>query len=638
MIRFGNYVVKDINVTGLESLTEKEQHTLYELNQSAIVCRDLRFLQTSIYSLPVKEVLESIALGLQRDNANIDAITETLNNVWFSGGIYYEGTGTRIQLDLTQADFEALARQYHNNASDVTLAITGLFNSGVPESICTNDPREEYGFRTHEETITSSERVDFMKNIYLPKMKAVNPIVDWGVNAFLLRNKTTNEIEVEYFSIHSTAFDGKLAAILTKAVEHLQSALGYCDDNPELSENISSLITFYQTGHPVDFYNHCIAWTNDNNSSIFFVHGFIEKYEDPMKLMGYFEAMIGFNEPEKTAQIHTIISMAQEIEDSLPIDPKFKRTEAKGGSGQSVVITAFSGGCAPTMPLGNLLSNNDYIRENIGSRTSVFVNIMEQRDSFTPELAQRFIHPDYAERAAKDFLKGFYVIVNLHECAGHASGVLGNGVDPQALGEVLDIIEECRADLVAYYTFGNVELLSKIEPNVDDYPAFIEAIYAEYLTQGSFMQLYRMPPDTKELTATHFRNRQLNNSWVLEKGLNDGFLRLEDNELGRPVIKMLDVSKVHAAYGELLGIIQTIKSTGDKKAAQALISQYATHIDPAKHLDAQRRVADIDQPAFTGFTHALLTPTTSEDGHYKVEPNRSFFDDQISLSKKGKVY
>ena len=190
--------------------------------------------------------------------------------------------------------------------------------------------------------------------------------------------------------------------------------------------------------------------------------------------------------------------------------------------------------------------------------------------------------------------------IQLHECAGHASGRSLPSVSHSSLGANYNIIEECRADLVAMYFIGDRHLCRKIltnaAPDITDVEHFIKVAYAQYLTDGSLFQLTRIPAEAKEIEATHFRNRQINATVVIEKAMALGGLHFEDGPYGRVLI-INDVDTVRAAFAEVLSEIQRIKSTGDKESAAFFVDNYGTAVDKQAQQDALSRVSDLSLPA-----------------------------------------
>lgn len=630
--RFSRYEVFTLDTSGFDDLSANDQHLIYHLSMSGIVARDIRFLQTSRYSLPVKQTLEAMLTVKETvDDELFEKLSETYKIVAVSGGIYHESKGDRVKPLFTRDEFDYLAALLPEDFDDSTVeqAATGLFSEELPALMTPNDPLEPAGFVTHDEDITPLERKLIISGMMMGANAATKDTPMVGLNAYL--TKKDGEFEFDRFSVKSKAFDGKLARMLNKSCEHLTEALKYCKEKPYLAKTIETLIAFYQSGDTKDFDTHCLAWLEHSKDGIYFVHGFIEEYDDPLKQMGSFEVMVGFENKKETQRIRTLVEMAQYVEDSLPTEPQFKRQEAKGVMGSATVLVGFAGSASPVLPLGNCLPNSDWIRARIGSSSTNFSNVIETRGPISPELCARFIAPVHQEEVMTYVRDAFFLMVNLHECMGHASGTLAEGIKGDELKDIYSVIEECRADLVAYYKLADPHIVTTVYPHVTDTEAFARAAYADYLTNGSLLQLYRLTEDTEVLGAAHFRNRQLNNLYVLEKGLQDGFLRWVDGPYGR-CIEVLDVKATQAAFGELLNKIQTIKSTGDKAGAIRLAERFGTHVCKTSIADAHRRVADFNPPAFSAFTTPFFEPTGDEDKPYVLKTKPSFLADQLALS------
>jgi dipeptidyl-peptidase III len=342
--------------------------------------------------------------------------------------------------------------------------------------------------------------------------------------------------------------------------------------------------------------------------------------------------MVGFEDPDETARMRIIVDHAAEIEALLPLPEAYRRPNPTGVMGSGVNIISFAGSAAPVMPLGNNLPNNGTIVAQYGSRSTNFVNIIAERGPITPPMCERFIAPTHQAEVNHYIKRGFSMMVNFHECAGHAVGTVDDGVSAADLGEYYAVIEESRADCAAYFLLNHAPLVQKIEPSITDMTAFAKAMYADYLSNGSLYQLHRMSPCSTTLGAAHFRNRQLNNLWVRDKGLKDGFLREVEGPYGT-CIEVLDADRTQHAYGELFTLLHTIKATGDKAAAQALAEQYGTHIDKQALNDAHARVADINPAAFHGFTTPQFIATGEIERPYRLTHAEDFVSDQLYLSQ-----
>ena len=197
---------------------------------------------------------------------------------------------------------------------------------------------------------------------------------------------------------------------------------------------------------------------------------------------------------------------------------------------------------------------------------------------------------------------------DLHECLGHASGQLLPGVDQDALKENGATLEEARADLFALYYLADPKLL---ELGILDNPEAYKAEYYKYMLNGLMTQLNRIEPG-KDVEEAHMRNRQLIARWVLENGKKKGKGGKDVAELikrgGKTYVRINDYEKMRSLIGELLGLIQKIKSEGDYKAGNDLVQKYAVKVDQKLHKEVLDRYATLDIPPYRGFINPMYTP------------------------------
>lgn len=132
------------------------------------------------------------------------------------------------------------------------------------------------------------------------------------------------------------------------------------------------MIDFYKTGDAFDFDKHCVAWTQDKDSDIYFINGLIESYEDPLGIGCTFESVVAFKNPLQTAKVNKIIDNIQWFENQLPFDKRFKKDKAVGLSASSINVISMAGETAPSLPLGVNLPNSDWIRKNMALNLSIW--------------------------------------------------------------------------------------------------------------------------------------------------------------------------------------------------------------------------------------------------------------------------
>lgn len=653
--RFSIFEIKNIDTSGFDELTANDQYLLFHLSMAGNVARNIIYHQTSPYSLAVKEVLKDILLHTHNDVFTAlqvtmaerapgfdvkECIETAFKEVLISNGIYREGSGYRIQFDplLLESDFVTLLENKNltTSHSQRELAKIGLFGD-IPNMINSGSLDIPSGFNSHSDKLTIKERKkELDKLIHVSKLFFGDKHPSAGINLYLDR---TPDGEISY---HRFSTKGRCAHELSRSLFHFKEALKYTEDRQAMYESILKLITFLEEGgEPFNYDRFNEAWIKDTDSNIFFAFGFIETYDDVIEHFGAFQSLAGFTDPTLTKMIHFITSKAQELEDSLPIDDRFKRKEAKGVNGSAVNLVNFTGDGGPVLALGNILPNG-WVRNKIGSRSSAFSSSITARAVPSPAVCDAFLMPEYQNQSYLTFY--YHLLVQLHECMGHASGDLLSGVDQNSLGEYGAIIEECRADLVALYHIGNKTLTQGILDHLGlnlDVDKLIETAYAQYLTDGLYFQLTRVNPESGEviprrLTTPHFRNRLLNAQVVMNHALLNGAITYDTSggylvKNDKIIIKDADV--VRNGVANLLREIQRITSEGDKDGAKTLVDKFGTLIPAANYNSAMRRLEGIDIAKFHGFTTPFFMPTGDRNKPFTLKQAPSFIEDQLALDE-----
>ena len=227
------------------------------------------------------------------------------------------------------------------------------------------------------------------------------------------------------------------------------------------------------------------------------------------------------------------------------------------------------GDCYPASPLGINLPNSNWIRAEYGSKSVTIDNISEAYDmaSQGSGFSQEFVWSDTERELLKNY--GLYadnMHTDLHECLGHGSGKLLPGVDPDALKAYGSPLEECRADLFALYYIADDKMVELgIMPNAEAY----KAEYYKYMMNGLMTQLTRIQLGSN-IEQAHMRNRQTITRWVLEKATDSKAVEIKQRD-GKSYVVINDYTELRNLFGQLLNIVQRIKSTGNFAAGKELI-------------------------------------------------------------------
>jgi dipeptidyl-peptidase-3 len=199
---------------------------------------------------------------------------------------------------------------------------------------------------------------------------------------------------------------------------------------------------------------------------------------------------------------------------------------------------------------------------------------------------------------------------DLHECLGHGSGRLLDGVDGDSLKAYGSTIEEARADLFALYYLADPKLVEMgLLPNEEAY----KANYIGQMQNGLLTQLVRINLGNN-IEEAHMRNRALIARWAYEHGKKDNVMELVKRD-GKTYVKINDYQKLRDLFGELLAEIQRIKSTGDFAGAQAIVENYGVKIDPELHQEILERYKKLDIAPYKGFINPVYTAVRDEQGN-----------------------
>jgi len=95
------------------------------------------------------------------------------------------------------------------------------------------------------------------------------------------------------------------------------------------------------------------------------------------------------------------------------------------------------------------------------------------------------------------------------------------------------------------------------------------------------------------------KNRAIISNWLLEKGVQDNTMEIVKKE-GKTYLRINDYQRLRVLIGELLAIVQDIKSRGDYEAAKNLVETYGLKINPELHKEVKGR---LDIPVYGGFVN-----------------------------------
>ncbi len=591
--RFDDIRLLRYEVPGFEELPLNEKIYIYYLAQAALAGQDILIDQNFKYNITIRNTLRTIMEEYKGDRTTEKwaALETYAKKVWFANGIHHHYSSAKFMPQFTKEYFAEVVDEVLPNQGELIEILTPIIFD--PELYKTKITRESgvdvivNSAGNYYDGVTQSEVEEFYSAMESRDLSGVSH----GLNSKLIKDENGEIREVVY----------KVGGLYSEQIEHIVYWLEMaktvaCDRQKEI---ISLLVDYYKSGDLKSFDDYSIAWVQDNESNVDFINGFIEVYGDPLGRKGAWEGMVNFKNVEASHRAEILAKNAQWFEDHSPINPAYRKAEVRGVSAKVITVAMLGGDCYPATPIGINLPNSGWIRRDYGSKSVTIDNITyayaqaAKGDGFGEEFfiddATRELIGEYG--AASDA-----ILVDLHECLGHGSGQLKEGVSQSALGSYGSVIEEARADLFALYYSADPKMIELgLQPSMKS----AEAQYIKYMTNGALTQLARIALGD-DIEEAHMRNRQLIANWVLEHG--DGAVKMV-KEGGRTFIVVYDVESLRMKFGELLCEIQRIRSEGDHKAAKELVERYAVKVDSDLHAEILKRYDALGIEPYSGFVN-----------------------------------
>ena len=596
--KFDDIKVLRYEVPGFEKLPLQQKTLIYYLAQATKAGRDILFDQNFKYNLTVRRTLEAIynKYDGDRTDANFVAMEKYLKKVWFANGIHHHYSNDKFRPEFSREWFEQAVGKYvdpQNIPIEKALLMDIIFDPAlyakrlnqtdgvdmVTESAC-----------NYYEGVTMKEVDDF----YTAMRDDNDPTpISYGLNSKLMKDEQGNIVEKVW------KLGGMYSAAIEQIIFWLEKAAQVAEE-PQKSI-INALVNYYRTGNLREFDRYNILWVGDNESNVDFVNGFIEDYGDPLGRKASWEGTVNFIDSTACRRTQILSANAQWFEDNAPIDPKFRKKEVKGVSAKVITVAMLGGDCFPSTPIGINLPNADWIRKEYGSKSVTIDNITyaydkaAQGNGFNEEFMLR---AEDRERIAQHGKLSDDLHTDLHECLGHGSGQLAEGVKGGELKSYTSTLEEARADLFGLYYLGDPKMVEiGLIPSLD----VAKAQYADYIMNGMMTQFSRIELG-KDVEEAHMRNRKLIAEWCYEKGKANNVIEWVKQD-GKSYIVVNDFDALRSLFGELLKEVQRIKSTGDYEAGRKLVEDYAVKIDYDLHKEVLERYAKLGLEPYSGFVN-----------------------------------
>jgi hypothetical protein len=314
-----------------------------------------------------------------------------------------------------------------------------------------------------------------------------------------------------------------------------------------------------------DYYESDVAWMQ-LDAPIDITIGPYETYMD--EIFGYkaaFEAYVTLRDDEETAKLKMFADHLQEIENNLPLDPKYRNPKIGALAPIRVVnqVLATGDGAHGVRTAAFNLPNDERIVQKMGSKRVMLKNVQEAKFSKTLEpIAKRVLAP--ADQRDLSF-NAFFTHILAHEMT-HGIGPQNNV--RQSLKELHSAIEEAKADVTGLFMMQYLFDHKLV-------PAAERQLYTTFLA-SSFRTL------RFGVYEAHGKGMALQFNYLLDKG---AFVARPDGTFD------VDFAKIQPAVRDLVHDLLTIEATGDYASAKKMLDQLAVIRPPVQQ--ALAKLTDI---------------------------------------------
>ena len=599
--QFADIKILRYQIPAWDELTLQQKELTYYLTQAGIAGRDMMYDQNYRHNLTIRRALETIYRNYEGDKSGDDwkAFETYLKRIWFSNGIHHHYSYEKFSPEFDRTYLEGLLAATEAELSDEVMAV--IFDPTIDSKKVSKDPDKDLVLASavnfYDPTLTEDDVDAYYKVKKLDK-DPKRPI-SYGLNSKLV--KQDGEVMEKTWKV-----GGMYGPALERVVYWLEKAKEVAETEKQ-EESLGYLIDYYKTGDLKKWDQYNIAWVQDTVSTVDYINGFVEVYNDPLGYRGSYETIVEVRDLDASKKMKVIAENAQYFEDSSPILDEHKKENVVGISYNFINVVGEAGDASPSTPIGVNLPNADWIRAEYGSKSVSLGNIVAAYDKAgTSGFLEEFSHDSTEMALAKKHAKQADKLhTALHEVIGHASGKLnpGVGTPKETLKNYASTLEEGRADLVALYYMLDPKL---IEMGVMDDLDVGRHAYDDYIKNGLLTQLRRLEPGDV-IEEDHMRNRQMVAAWVFEKGEPDNVISKVTRD-SLTYFEINDYEKLRTLFGDMLREIQRIKSEGDYEAGKELVETYGVQVDPEIHQEVLARTEKFNSAPYGGFINPHLVP------------------------------
>jgi len=307
-----------------------------------------------------------------------------------------------------------------------------------------------------------------------------------------------------------------------------------------------------------DYYDSDVAWM-DIDAPVEPTIGPYEVYMD--ELFNYkaaFEAYITVRNDEETNKLTKFGGYLQDIENNLPIDPKYRNPKLGGSAPIRVVDEVFVGGeaRAGVQTAAFNLPNDERVIMKKGSKRVMLYNVQEAKfNNVLVPIAKTALASDQQSHLSfEQFFTHILAHELMHGLGPHEITVSGRKTTArQEMKELSSALEEAKADIAGLFALQHLIDKGILDKNSE------QSLYTTFLA-GVFRSV------RFGINEAHGKGMALQFNYLIDQGAFT-----YNNASG---VFGVDMAKIKPAVRKLTGDIMTLQAEGNYTGAKAMLEQY----------------------------------------------------------------
>jgi hypothetical protein len=360
-------------------------------------------------------------------------------------------------------------------------------------------------------------------------------------------------------SLTATPYSEAYKEFLAPAAKLLREA-ATLTPNPTLKKFLTLRAAAFEKN---DYYASDVAWM-ELDAPIDVTIGPYETYEDEM--FGYkaaFEAYVGLRDDAESAKLARFSGYLQELEDHLPIDPKYRNPKIGAAAPIRVIDVVFTSGDGNrgVQTAAYNLPNDERVIKEKGSKRVMLKNVQQAKFDKTLVPISKVVL-SAADQGLVSF-DAFFTHVLAHELM---HGLGPHNISPGGrkstvrleLKDLYSAIEEAKADATGLWALDYLMSAGKLDK--EEKTKFYTTFLASMFRSVRF-----------GINEAHGKGVALQFNYLVEKG---GILLSPDGTF------TVDAARFEAGVAQLTSELLTLEAEGSYDKAKALLAKYAV-IAPA---------------------------------------------------------